>query len=298
MRRAHAFPVSDLRVLASGGSWCSVLCIPGRGSVRGLWSRGVAVLAATTAVCGAVSAGLTAAAARRVGVAAPPAAAAWVACATAVWACGASRVGVTDALPLLPAAIVAAPLVVTDWRVRRLPDGFTLPAGSATAAALVVVAAAESSSWVPWLVAGPVVALASAGHILAARGSVSQWCVVGSVWAVTAAGCVTSGSGRLTASVAGGALITGLILIAHLAGAAGFGDVKIAPMVCCAAWAAWDPAGAIWVSSAAAFLALWLSVTLGGLAAAVSSRVRTDGVPLGAFLPGSALVVAVAATWL
>lgn len=202
------------------------------------------------------------------------------------------------ALPLIPAAIVAAPLAVTDWRVRRLPDGFTLPAGSATAAALVVAAAAESSSWLPWLVAVPVAALASVGHMLAARGLVPQWCVVGSVWGVTAAGCATSGSSRLSAAVAGGALITSVILIAHLAGAAGFGDVKVAPIVCCAAWSAWDLVSSIWLSSAAAFLVLWVSVTLGGLVAAVSPRVRTDGVPLGAFLPGSALVVAVAASWL
>ena len=292
------FPFRTCGFAASGDAGAQSCAPRGRVPARGLWSRGVAFLTAATAVCGAVSAVLTAAAARQVGAAASPGAIAWAACASGVWACGAFRTGAFPALPLIPAAMVAAPLAVTDWRVRRLPDGFTLPAGSATAAALVIVTAVESSNWLPWLVAGPVVVLASVGHMLAARGLVPQWCVVGSVWGVTAAGCTTSGSGRLVAAVTGGALITGVILVAHLAGAAGFGDVKIAPMVCCAAWAAWDPVGAIWISCAAAFLVLWLAVTLGGLVASVSARVRTAGVPLGTFLPGSALVVAVAASWL
>ena len=106
-----------------------------------------------------------------------------------------------------------------------------------------------------------------------------------------------TGSNRLTSAVLAGVLLTSVILIAHLAGAAGFGDVKVASMVCCGAWAAWDPIGGIWLSLAAGFVVLWLAVTLGGLVSA-APRMRSDDVPLGAFLPSSALVVAMAASWL
>ena len=200
-------------------------------------------------------------------------------------------------LPLLPAAIVAAPLAMTDWKVRRLPDAFTLPAGSATAVALVVATAAGSSIWLPWLAAGPAAGLAVAGHTLAARGAVPRWCAPVSVWATTGAGCVIIGSGRLTAAVVAGALVTGVVLVAHLAGAAGFGDVKIMPIVCCAAWAAWDPVGGIWYSIAAALGVLMLAAALGGFVAAISPQGGSGGVPLGTFLPGAALAAAVASTW-
>lgn len=275
-----------------------VLCGIGRPPTEDLWSLDVVVLAAATAACGAVSAKLTVVAARQVGVAAPPVAVAWAVCAAAIWAYYASRVGVVPALPLTPAAIVTAPLAVTDWRARRLPDAFTLPAGSATAAAMIVATAVESSSWLLWLSAGSAVGLTLVGRTLEARGLMPEWCAVGSVWTATAASCAMADNGRLVAAVAAGALVTGLILSAHLCGAAGFGDVKITPVVCCAAWAAWDSAGGIWFSSAAAVAVLWLSVTVGGLAATMLGPGRINGVPLGAFLPGSSLTMAVVAAWL
>ena len=256
-----------------------------------LWSRGVAVVAAAV-VCGVVSVGLTSAAARYVRIATSLPAFAWAACAAVVWACGASHVGVVQALPLFPAAVVAAPLAVMDWKVRRLPDTLTLSAGSATAAAMATAAAAESPSWLPWLTAGSAVGLTLA--TLAALQPVPRRSAVVCVWVTMAAGCVMAGSGRLTSAVTAGALATGVVLVAHLCAAAGFGDVKITPIVCGAAWSAWDPVGGIRLSLAAAFGVLWLSAALGGLVAAVSRQGRVDGVPLGVFLPGAALVVAVA----
>ena len=201
-------------------------------------------------------------------------------------------------MPLIPAAVVAAPLAVTDWMERRLPDVFTLPAGSATAAAMAVATATESSSAAVWLTAGPAAALALVGHTLAARGVVPVWCVAVSVWSVTTGCCIVAGAGRLTAAVAAGAVTSSVILVGHLGGLAGFGDVKIMPLVCCAAWTAWDPVGGLWFSVAASLAALWLSLLACGLVAVVSTRVEATGVPLGAFVPGSAVAVAVVVTWL
>ena len=74
----------------------------------------------------------------------------------------------------------------------------------------------------------------------------------------------------------------------------GYGDVKIAPMVCCAGWVSWDSFGGIWLAAATAGAAVWLSVLVGGLVTVVSPRLHTNGIPLGAFLPGATLAVAVA----
>ena len=256
------------------------------------------VVVAAAAACGAVSARLTATAVRQVGATASPAAAAWAGCGAVLWACAAARVGLLLSLPLAPVAVVVAPLAVTDWTERRLPDAFTLPAGSATAAAMAAAAAVESPSAVLWLAAGAAAGLALAGHTLHTRGLVPGWVAPTSVWAATVAACALAGAGRLTAAVVAGALATGVILIGHLAGLAGFGDVKIAPMVCCAGWVSWDPFGGLWLAATAAFAAVWLSVLVGGLVTAVSPRLHTNGIPLGAFLPGAALAVAVAGAWL
>ena len=256
------------------------------------------VVAAAAVACGVVSARLTATAVRLVDATVSPAAAAWAACGAVLWACVAARVGLLLSLPLAPVAVVVAPLAVTDWTERRLPDVFTLSAGSATAAAMSVVAAVESSSAVLWLAAGLAAGLAPAGHTLHARGLVPGWVAPVSVWAATVTACALAGAGRLTAAVVAGALATGVILIGHLAGLAGFGDVKMAPMVCCAGWVSWDSFGGLWLAAATACAAVWLSVLIGGLVTVVSPRLHTDGIPLGAFLPGATLAVAVAVAWL
>lgn len=255
------------------------------------------ILAATAVACGAVSAVLTRTAARLVGITAAPASVVYAAGAAAMWAWTAALLGLRLAMPLIPVAVVAAPLAVTDGGVRRLPDNVTLPAGSGVAAAMVAASAAGSSGVSPWLAASSALALGLVGHVLAARGVVPRWCAALSVWAATATACVVSGSPRLATAVGAGALITTVVLVAHLCGQAGFGDVKIAPLVCGAAWATWDAAAGFWFAAAAAAAALWLSMLGGGLVGLLSKR-ESDGGPLGALLPGATLAVALAGTWL
>ena len=264
---------------------------------RDLRCRAVGVLVATAAACGGLSVAITTTVVRRVVGGVPPGVAAWAVCGAVLWAWAAVRGGYLLMLPLMPLAVVVVPLAVTDWVLRRLPDSLTLPAGSATAAAMAA-ASTESSSQDVWQVAGPVAGLALAGHVLVARGAVPGWAAALSVWGTAAVAGTTTGSDRLTDAVIAGSLTTGVILLGHLVGLAGFGDVKIGPLVCCAAWAVWDPVSGFWAAAAAAFGTLWLSVVIGGLVAVMSQRAGTEGVPLGSILPGATLIVAIVGTWL
>lgn len=239
---------------------------------------------------------LTRSAARQVGVTATATSIVVAVGAVTLWAWLAALLGLRLALPLIPAAVVAAPLALTDWKARRLPDAVTLPAGSAVASAMAAAAAAGSSGRELWLAAGLAAGLALVGCPLAARRPVPALCVATGAWSATVVACAVGASARLTAAVVAGALTTGLVLVAHLGGVVSFGDVKISPLLCGAAWATWHPAAGLWLPSAAAVTALCLSTVGGGLVGMLSTR--DNGGPLGAFLPGATLAVAVAGMWL